>query len=188
VSIEFSNTYWSVIDAVNSNTQYIYQSTYTSSTPFFTLNTTYQTNDTLNFNTSASAYFYSSSFSGSSSNYSPIVDKMSIQPLDIIKFGTFDAPSIYYEVIKVTDVGTGGNHNYKVVVNDTITADAVQAYNNFAILRPKPDETSVILEGRNAIVTGIEEIPQSLLIPIDASETLKASIGNIAKSLNTTLQ
>jgi hypothetical protein len=187
VTMELSNAFWGIKDTVNTNTQYIYQSTYTSSAPFFTLDTTYQTNDTLNFNTSASAYFYSSSFSGSSLNYSPIINKMSIQPLDLIKFGTFNSPSTYYEVIKVTDIGTGGTHNYKAVVSKTITADAVQAYNNFAILRPKPDETSVILEGRNAIVTGIEEIPQSLLVPIDASETLKASIGNIAKSLNTTL-
>jgi hypothetical protein len=184
-TMRWRNMYWSVKDTVNTSIKYIYTDSYTSTTPFFTLSTTYKTNDTLIFNTVSSAYFYSSSFTNTSANYSPIINKMSVQPLDLIKFGQFEAPEPYYEVKEVTDIGTGGSHSYKVVVTDSIISSATLAANNFAIFRPKLDETSVILEGRKAI--GTEEIPQSLLIPYDASTTLKNSIGSIVKSLNTTI-
>jgi hypothetical protein len=184
-TMRWRNMFWSVKDTVNTSIKYIYTDSYTSTTPFFTLSTTYKTNDTLIFNTVSSAYFYSSSFTNTSVNYSPIVNKMSVQSLDLIKFGQFEAPEPYYEVKEVTDIGTGGSHSYKVVVTDSIISSATLAANNFAIFRPKLDETSVILEGRKAIGTQI--IPQSLLIPYDASTTLKSNIGSIVKSLNTTI-
>jgi hypothetical protein len=184
-TMRWRNMYWGVNDPTNTSIKYIYTDSYTSTTPFFTLSTTYKTNDTLIFNTVSSAYFYSSSFTNTSANYSPIINKMSIQPLDLIKFGQFEAPEPYYEVKEVTDIGTGGSHSYKVVVTDSIIVSSTLAANNFAIFRPKLDETSVILEGRKAI--GTEEIPQSLLIPYDASTTLKNNIGSIVKSLNTTI-
>ena len=54
--------------------------------------------------------------------------------------------------------------------------------NSFAIIRPKPDETSVILEGYRAI--GNENVNQLLLTPYDASDTLNQNIGNIVKAVN----
>jgi hypothetical protein len=53
------------------------------------------------------------------------------------------------------------------------------------VLRPKPDETSVILEGRNAV--GVESVSTALLLPYDANNNLKNNIGNIIKTLNTTI-
>ena len=69
--------------------------------------------------------------------------------------------------------------------NTILTGSRNYASNNFAIFRPKPDETSVILEGRNA--AGTQAIGQALLVPYDASETLNNNIGTILKSLNTSL-
>jgi hypothetical protein len=54
---------------------------------------------------------------------------------------------------------------------------------NFAILRPKYDETSVIINYRKE--SG--DVSQTMLIPQDASETLKNKIGDIFQKYNTDL-
>jgi hypothetical protein len=54
---------------------------------------------------------------------------------------------------------------------------------SFAILRPKPDETSVIIEFKKE--SG--DVSQAILIPQDASEEIKNSIGNIYQNLNVNL-
>jgi hypothetical protein len=51
---------------------------------------------------------------------------------------------------------------------------------NFAILRLKPDETSVIINHKK----NFGEVSQTILIPQDASATLKESVGDIFKQLN----
>jgi hypothetical protein len=56
---------------------------------------------------------------------------------------------------------------------------------NFIVLRPKPDETSIILEGKNVI--GRQNIQNALLLPYDASTTLNNNVGSIIKSLNNTI-
>ena len=180
--------WWSVRDTQLSTT-YIYDISYTSYNPFFTFGTTYHTNDTLLFNQSASAFLYSSSFSGSnvtSPNYSPIIDHFSIEKGDLIKFGKFQDPGEYYEVIQsiYTPYIPGGiiSNPYRVIVNKTMLTGN-NPVGNFAILRPKLDETSIILEGRNAV--GTQAIGQSLLVPSDASTTLNNNIGNIIKSVST---
>jgi hypothetical protein len=177
--IEFSDIYWSVRNTSQSLTTYIYDAEYTSIDPIFTIGTTYQTNDTLNFSISGSEFFYSSSFIDNSPNYSSVINKMSIQPMDLIKFGKFEDPGTYHEVIKVS-----GNP-YSVVVSDSIITGSADMSSNFAILRPKFDETSVILEGKKA--TGIENIDKAVLIPYDASTTLKNNVGTIIKSVNTSI-
>lgn len=54
---------------------------------------------------------------------------------------------------------------------------------DFAILRPKPDETSVIINFRKSI----GEVSQTILIPQDASDEIKNSVGTIFQSLNVDL-
>lgn len=54
---------------------------------------------------------------------------------------------------------------------------------SFAILRPRPDETTVILEGRKQP----GEVAQTLLIPDNASKLLKDNVGTIFQSLNVPL-
>ena len=179
LKIEFSDIYWSVRNTSQSLTTYIYDAEYSSVDPMFTVGTTYQTNDTLNFSVSGSEFFYSSSFIDNSPNYSPVINKMSVQPMDLIKFGKFEDPGTYHEVIKVS-----GNP-YSVVVSDSIVTGSVDMSSNFSILRPKFDETSVILEGKKA--TGIENIDKAVLIPYDASTILKNNVGTIIKSVNTSI-
>jgi hypothetical protein len=183
VEIKFSNTFWSVGDANQFTTEYIYKSNYTSSNALFSLNTTYKSNDTLLFTNAISKYFYSSSFSGSSVNYSEVNDNFSIEKGDLIKFGKFKDPSDYYEVLS-SEI-TGSPYKYKIVTTKSILTSSVNMSNNFAVLRPKPDETSVILEGRK--VLGEQEIEKALIIPYDASNNLNNNIGNIIKSLNTSI-
>ena len=183
VEMKFSNTFWSVSNINQSTIEYIYESNYTSSAAFFNIRSTYNSNDTLLFTHSSSVYFYSSSFSGSSSNYSEVINNFSIEKGDLIKFGKFKYPSDYYEVLS-SEI-TGSPYFYKIILTDSIVTSSINMSNSFAILRPKPDETSVILEGRKAI--GREEIEQALIIPYDASETLNNNIGNIIKSLNTSI-
>ena len=176
----FTNSYWGVRDTVNTTTQYNYTSTYTSSLSFFTLSTTNVSNDTLTFNASSSAYFYSASFSGLSPNYSPIINNFSVQPQDLFKFGKFTDPGNYYEVASISSTP-----NYVVRLRGSVPLSEVDAANNFAILRPKSDETSVILEGKNSI--GTESADKSILLPFDINETVRNNIGNIVKSLPSTI-
>lgn len=188
VNIRFENTYWGVIDTEQKVTNYIYDSQYTSSANiFYNLKTTNKTNDTLTVNQFFSnRYFYSSSFSGSSTNYSEIIDKISIEKGDLIKFGRFQDPGNYYEVINVQNP----SNLYTIVLSDTLLPSSQtnlsgSLSSNFAILRPKPDETSIILEGKNAI--GRQNIQTALLVPYDASTTLTNNVGTIIKSLNTSI-
>jgi hypothetical protein len=181
VKIFFANAHWGVADYNNRTIRYIYNAYYTSPDPFFTIGTTYQPNDTLNFfsgsNYTASSYFYSSSFIGTSPNYSSVINNLSVEKGDLIKFGKFEDPGEYYEVI------TSSGYPYSAVVSTSIITGSINMSSNFAILRPKPDETSVILEGRKAL--GTKEVAQSVLIPYDASSELKAKVGEIIKSVNT---
>jgi hypothetical protein len=54
---------------------------------------------------------------------------------------------------------------------------------NFAVLRPKPDETSVIIEHRK--LDG--NVSQAILVPDDANNSIKEKTGDIFKALNTDL-
>ena len=179
IQLQFSDIHWGVRNVNQSVTSYIYDAEYTSVVPLFNIGTTYQTNDTINFTTSGSEFFYSSSFIDNSPNYSPVISKMSVQPQDLIKFGKFEDPGTHHEVIKVS------GYPYSVVVSDSILTGSIDMSGNFAILRPKLDETSVILEGKK--VTGIENINKAVLIPYDASTNLKDSVGSIIKSVNTSI-
>jgi hypothetical protein len=55
---------------------------------------------------------------------------------------------------------------------------------DFAILRPKPDETSVIVNH----LKKDGNVSQAILIPEDASTTIKENVGNIFKALNVDLE
>ena len=72
--------------------------------------------------------------------------------------------------------------NIKLDRNLTTTTPVTAA--NFALLRPKPDETSVIINYRKK--PGL--VSQTLLIPNNASKMLIDNTGTIFESLNTQLQ
>ena len=176
INIFFENAYWGVYDNTNETTEYIYENSYTSSADFFTITSSLKPSDTIKFSPSTSLYFYNSSFNTSSSKYSPVIDKFSVNKGDFIKFGKFEDPGEYYEVIQSTST-----FPYLAILDSTIPSGSDEG--NFAILRPKPDETSIVLEGINAL--GTEQIAKSILLPYDASDNLKNSVGDILKSVNT---
>lgn len=184
LDIEFTDVFWNVSDTINKSTKYIYSSSYSSVDSLFTYETTNYTNDTLRFNDSASGYYYSASFVGNSVNYTQVKNKFNVQKFDLIKFGKFEDPGEYYEVISTRNFpGVNSSINYGVVLNKSINADLTLASNNFSILRPSPDETSVILEGTN--ISNIDNIDKALLISNNSSDLLKNNVGEIIKSLNT---
>jgi hypothetical protein len=53
----------------------------------------------------------------------------------------------------------------------------------FAVLRPKPDETSVIINFKKSL----GDVSQTILIPQDANDDIKNNVGNIFQSLNVDL-
>jgi hypothetical protein len=182
----FSTAYYPFVGGAEVVTEYFYDSQYTLNNDiFYNLTSTNKTNDTLSiYQPFSDKYFYSALFSGSSTNYSEIIDKISVEKGDLIKFGRFQDPGSYYEVINVQKNNFGA---YKIVLNDTVlpapkTNLSSSLSYNFAILRPKPDETSIILEGKNAV--GRQNVQTALLVPYDASTTLTDNVGTIIKSLN----
>ena len=77
---------------------------------------------------------------------------------------------------------TFGNFSDKLIFLDSNLPNSISAA-SFAILRPKPDETTVIVEGRKQP----GEVSQTLLIPDNASKLLKDNVGAIFQSLNVPL-
>jgi hypothetical protein len=70
-----------------------------------------------------------------------------------------------------------------VIVDRPITSKLLQPSQNFAILRPKPDETSVIVNFRKSA----GDVSQTILIPQDANDEIKNKVGAIFSGLNTSL-
>lgn len=78
-----------------------------------------------------------------------------------------------------------GNNSSRLIFLDsniTATTPAINA-SSFAILRPKQDETTVIVDFKKS--PGL--VSQTLLIPNNASKTLKDNTGNIFEQLNVQL-
>jgi hypothetical protein len=81
----------------------------------------------------------------------------------------------------VTQIIPSTNNLYSIVDRPIVTG--LNPSQNFAILRPKPDETSVILNFKK--LPG--DVSQTILIPQDANDEIKASVGTIFQSLNVDL-
>jgi hypothetical protein len=71
-----------------------------------------------------------------------------------------------------------------LILDKTISTSSLNPNNNFAFLRPKPDETSVIINFSKKP----GEVSQTILIPQDASENVKSKVGDIFRNFNTDLQ
>jgi hypothetical protein len=175
--------YFEIYDSSTSVTNYIYNSSYGQLPPLFTTSSI----NTLLFNLSSSYLFTTSStFSPqppTSQYYSPVTDQFGLQKYDLIRIGGFNSPSsTYYEVLNISSSNSG----VYVTLNNNIDTGSFlsDVAQNFAIFRPKPDETSVIINFKKQP----GEVSQTILIPNDASETIKNAVGNIFKTLNPDLQ
>jgi hypothetical protein len=183
---EFTNatnldSYFEIFDNNTPITNYFYTSSYSQIPPLFVTSST----NTLVFNSSSLYFFTTSSTFIPTTNtqtyYTPVVDQFGIQKYDLIRIGNFDSPSAtYYEVINVSSSAT----NIYVTLNQNVVTSSYNDAQSFAILRPKQDETSVIIDYKKQP----GEVSQTILIPFDASNTIKDAVGNIFKTLNPDLQ
>lgn len=115
-----------------------------------------------------------------SENYSPVTDIFEIEPGDLFRFGEFTSttPS-YYEVASVEKTP-----NIKVIFkgDTTLLPGSVDAA-SFAILRKKPDETSVILNFNKQE----GETSKALLIPHNLTKAIADDVANIIQPLRVPL-
>ena len=75
------------------------------------------------------------------------------------------------------------SNNIYAILDRNINSNTSNLSSNFAILRPKPDETSVIINFKKLL----GDVSQTILIPQDANDEIKASVGTIFQSLNVDL-
>jgi hypothetical protein len=71
----------------------------------------------------------------------------------------------------------------RAILNRNVVLTYFNRGGDFAILRPKPDETSVIIEFEKSL----GDVSQTMLIPQDANLELKQAVGNIFENLNRNL-
>jgi hypothetical protein len=84
----------------------------------------------------------------------------------------------------IPQISNTSNIRYKFELDRELTPISLGNLNqNFAILRPKPDETSVIINYKKEL----GDVSQTILIPQDASKELKDNVGNIYQKLNVDL-
>ena len=175
--------YFEIFDNNTSITNYVYNSSYGQLPPLFTTSSV----NTLLFN-SSSLYLFNtaSTFTPNTATqnlYSPVTDAFGVQKYDLIRIGSFSAPnSSYYEVSNVSSSANGVYVTLSSNINTgSFLSDVAQ---NFAIFRPKSDETSVIINFKKQP----GEVSQTILIPNNASSAVKDAVGNIFKTLNPDLQ
>jgi hypothetical protein len=181
------STFFEIEDTDTANTTYYYTSTYGQLPPLFDVSGS--SNYTIIFSDSSSYLFTTSSvfFEGNTEtrkNYTPVIDPFSIQKYDLLRLGKFEELTAkYYEVVDVReDISNPSKPRKVAVLNAPITGSLISQ--NFAILRPKPDETSVILNFRKRQ----GDVSPSILVPFDLNDEVKNNIGNIFKDLNPNLQ
>jgi hypothetical protein len=175
--------FFEIYDNSTPVTNYIYSSSYGQVPSLFTTSSA----NTLLFNSSSLYLFNTASIYDpqppTSQYYSPVTDIFGIQKYDLIRIGSFSSPSsTYYEVLNVS---SSTNGVYVTLSSNIDTGSFVSnVAQNFSIFRLKPDETSVIINYKKQP----GEVSQTILIPNDADNTIKAAVGNIFKTLNPDLQ
>ena len=172
------NSTFSITDTGTSITVYDTTGSFDQTHTLFNFGTTDVTDDTLIFNIIASNFFDKAEFLPTlptSQYYSPVVDILNIQVNDIVRFGQFNTPNVGYYTVKNTTIIAGTR--YSQLDRTVNSVDKTFADRSFAILRPKPNETSVIIDF--AKPPGV--VSQTMLIPYDASRELLASASVIFK-------
>ena len=175
--------FFEVYDKITPFTEYNYTSTYGQIPPLFIAAPS--TTNTIVFNATAQSLLTGdATFTPSapaSNYYSPVIGYFGIQKQDLLRVGQFNNLNpVYYEILNIY---TSSTQTY-AILDRTIDTGSFNNAQSFAILRPKPDETSVIINYRKQL----GDVSQTILIPYDANDTIKNNVGNIFKSLNTSLQ
>ena len=177
-----SNSIFEIYDNVTTLTKYITTGSIGQSSSLFTLATTNVSNDTLVFDSASfNQFLFKSTFISSSiygDDYTTPVDLTSVQSQDLVRIGSFDNPGSKYYTVTTSSIISG---NYKVVLSSGIDTILYNNAQNFAILRKKPDETSIYIE--NSKNPGVLS-DKMYIIPTDLSGSIKDDIGNILKKLD----
>ena len=174
---QVENSFFQVEDLGAPTTIYTYNSSYGQLPQLFTTSSV----NTLLFHSSSLYLFNTSSIfnpqAPTSQYYSPVTDDFGIKKYDLIRIGGFESPaSTYYEVLNVS---SSTNGVYVTLNNNVDTGSFISNIaQNFAIFRPKQDETSVIINFKKQP----GEVSQNILIPFDASSTIKAAVGKIGRA------
>jgi hypothetical protein len=92
-------------------------------------------------------------------------------------------PTSTTETTKFTLMTATPIDTYVITTDKNIDITGINYKRDFAILRPKPDETSVIVNYKKPE----GEVSQTILIPQDASDLLKSKVGDIFNNFNTSL-
>jgi len=92
-------------------------------------------------------------------------------------------PTSTTETTKFTLMTATPINTYVITTDKNIDITGINYKRDFAILRPKPDETSVIVNYKKSE----GEVSQTILIPQDASDLLKSKVGDIFNNFNTNL-
>jgi len=175
------SAFFEIYDKVTTFTKYNYTSTYSQIPPLFIT----ASSNSIVFNSTAQSLINSDAIftpSAPASNYySPVVDYFGIQKQDLLRVGQFNNLNpIYYEILNTY---TSSGQTY-ATLDRTIDTGSFNNAQSFAILRPKPNETSIIINYRKQL----GDVSQTILIPYDANDIIKNNVGNIFKTLNTSLQ
>ena len=177
-----SNSIFEIYDNVTTLTKYITTGSIGQSSSLFTLATTNVSNDTLVFDSASfNQFLFKSTFISSSiygDDYTTPVDLTSVQSQDLVRIGAFDNPGSKYYTVTTSSIISG---NYKVVLSSGIDTTLYNNAQNFAILRKKPDETSIYID--NSKDPGVLS-DKMYIIPNDLSGSIKDDIGNILKKLD----
>jgi len=92
--------------------------------------------------------------------------------------------SVEYDVNATFSTSTNTVIVLTVTLDRPITTNSINRGQSFALLRPVPDETSVILDFKKQP----GDTSQAMLIPYNANTTLTNNVGTIYSTLNTKLQ
>lgn len=177
-----SKAFFEIYDTGTTITQYNYNFTYNQLPSLFT---TYSLNPNAVVFSSTAQNLFTSTFNfnpslPASTNYTPVVDVFNIQPYDIFRIGAFAQPTSEYYEVRSTGVDTFGPNPVTYVIFDrAIDLTTFNSAQSFAILRPKLNETSVIINYKKQL----GEVSQTILIPNDANDIIKGSVGNIFKTI-----
>jgi len=182
----FTPSFFGIEDTVATQTVYEYTKTYGQIPKLFIKDTS--SNRKIIFDATAQQFLQGTSqftpIPPTSNYYSPVVDYFTILKGDLFRIGQFNSPlSVYYEVAEVSSSLLPSPQTY-VTFDRDINVSQFNEAQNFAILRPKPNETSVIINYRKQL----GDVAQTILVPYDANDIVKNSVGNIFKTLNTNLK
>jgi hypothetical protein len=98
-----------------------------------------------------------------------------------LDFGTLTTP-FNTTGVAVSATLTRYRPSFKVNFDKNIN-DSILSSTNFAILRPKPDETTIIIDQKKKP----GDVSQTILLPYDANQKLLDNVGKIYKDFNTDL-